>query len=145
MHTTTHSTGRRPRRLALMFCALLVAAVIPASALAAGRPFVQPTVDRTAQTAGVPSAVSGVRGEAKNESPFTVRIGGSTAAGNALTGQGEQKNSLPFTAPATTQPVPSTGGWSISRSDAVLLGLLAVSIGGAAVLMFTRRRTPRTA
>jgi hypothetical protein len=145
MHTTTHSKRRRPHRLALMFCALLVAAVAPASALAAGEPFVQPTVDRVVQVAGAPLAVTGVHGEAKNESPFTLRIGGNSVVGSPLTGQGEQKNGLPFTAPATSQPVPSTGGWGISRSDAALLGLLAISIVGAGVLMFNRRKTPRTA
>jgi len=133
-----------------MFCALLVAAVISASALAAGEPkndvpFTQPTTDRVVQAAGAPSAVAVGRGEAKNESPFTLRIGANSATGGPLIGQGEQKNGLPFTAPATSQPVPSTGGWGISRSDAALLGLLAISIGGAGVLMFNRRRTPRTA
>jgi len=145
---TISTTIRRlvSRRLACAACLVLLAAALPATALAGGEPknewpFTRHVDVRTVQAADqVASATAGTHGEPKNELPFT-RPAGVYAQIIA----GEQKNQLPFT--ATVANTPSASGRSFDGVDAALLVVVVVSlaIAGAGLRLLTRHEAPRTA
>src|SRR5579864_6828418 len=99
---------------------VVVSAIVAQAALAGGAPknqwpFTRPVGDRTTQSATrLQPAPADVRGEAKNELPFTrlvVQAPNDTSdvvsrylGSHSISATGEAKNELPFTRPATPTP-----------------------------------------
>ena len=127
---------------------IAVSAVVAHAALAGGepkneRPFTGAATGHVSQPA--PAATqSRVAVEQKNEAPFTRLVGVARRQPAAL---GESKNELPFTAAASPTAAVGDSGSGFSWTDAVLGGVLGVtlSIAAAGATLLARRKVPRPA
>jgi len=139
------------RILTSSILAVAVAAVVAQAALAGGEPknelpFTRPVPARVTQAVPRLSAERvRLATEQKNEGPFTRAV---VSAHRQPAVRGESKNELPFTAAASAD-VPATPGpgSGFSWTDALLGVVLGVSLSAAAAgaALLARRRVPRTA
>lgn len=127
---------------------IAVSVVVAHAALAGGepkdeRPFTGTVPGHISQLASA-ATHSRVAAEQKNEAPFT-RLAGATLRQPTVVG--ESKNELPFTAAASPSAAAGDSGSGFSWMDAVLGGVLGVSlsIAAAGATLLARRKVPRPA
>jgi hypothetical protein len=142
------------RQLRSIALAAASGAILAHGAFAAGEPkneppFTRPVAARSlAQASRAPIASPQIRGEAKNERPFTDKPGQGSAAGNLnYHARAEAKDEKQFTTDSSQRPatviVPSKTGFSLTDGAIGAVAGIGIALSGGAALALARK-SPRT-